>query len=128
MAKRERAYLRPMQTAAIAHPQDASEDDGDTGEKPTRPQNQGLEGDHRDRRHTLLEFELQCAAAAIAGNRPNGNEGQKERCGNLIGTKGWRDDAIEREQRISKSCRGPTLSTRFRVRPDGLDEGHPDER
>src|SRR5436190_5193138 len=128
MSERERAYLRPMQAAAITHPQDAGEDDWNTGEKPTNSQDQSLDSNQRDRRHPLLQFELQRPAAAITGNGPNGNKGQKERCSDFIGTEGWGDDAIERKQRIGKSRRGPTLSACFRVGSDGFDKSHSDKR
>ena len=126
MTQREGAYFRPMQGAAIAYPQDAGENDRNASKKPTGPQDQGFDRDHRGRGHALLQFKLERAAATIASNRADGNERQKKGSSNFVGTKGRGDHAVERKQRVSKSCRGPTLPACFRIGSHRPDECHSD--
>src|SRR5215510_4648829 len=78
ISEREGAYFRSVQAAPIACPEDASEEDGNTSNKPTSSKNQSFYADHRKRRHPLLQFQLEGTACAIAGNCANGDERQKE--------------------------------------------------
>src|SRR5216684_2394700 len=122
VSERERAYLGSVKAASIAHPEDACENDRNTGEQPTHPQHERLGADHRQGRHPLLQFELECSARPTARNRPNGNEWQKEGRGDLISAESRGNDAVERKEGVGKSRRGAALSARLRVGTNGADE------
>ena len=76
----------------------------------------------------MLQFQLEGAACAIAGNRANGDERQEEGRSNFICAEGRGDHAVKRKQRIGKSRRRAPFSARFRVRANSTDEGHAHQR
>ena len=108
VAGRDRRELRRIDAAAVAAPQH----DGEERRQPTRSihppsSTSALAATRAERRHRLLQLQLQRAALPIAGDEPDGDERQQERRRQLARAERRRPDPDQRRERFADAGGGP---------------------
>ena len=124
----ERHQLRRVHGAAVALPEQDGTERRQHRNQPSGEQHQRFRGDAKERRHALLQFELQRAALPVARNESDGNKREQENSGEFAGAERRSPNPDEWRQRLAHARGGAVQSADFGVGVDGADERYSDQR